>query len=71
MLEGTRQGLGVHLATNQASSMLTFSERYAGATTDVQRAAFIGAGEALLAIHNPGSLSQGTGMYVSPWLRPL
>ena len=57
-------GTAVYLASNQAFSMLSLSQRYAAATTDAQRAMFLAAGEALLAIHNPGAISQGTGYYV-------
>ena len=61
-------GIAVYFASNQALSMLSLSNRYAVATTDAQRAMFLSAGEALLAIHNPGELSQGTGIYLSLFL---
>jgi hypothetical protein len=48
--------------------MLSLSNRHAAATTDAQRAMFLAAGEAILAIHNPGELSQGTGIYLSLFL---
>lgn len=54
-------GITVFLATNQAFSMLSLSQRYAAATTDAQRAMFLAAGEALLAIDNPGALYEGFG----------
>jgi hypothetical protein len=54
-------GTTVFLATNQAFSMLTLSRRYAAATTEAQRAAIKAAGEALLAIDNPGLPNQGLG----------
>jgi hypothetical protein len=57
-------GVGVYSATNQAFAMLSLSDRYAAATADAQRAMFLAAGEALLAIHNPGDIFQGTGYYV-------
>jgi F0F1-type ATP synthase assembly protein I len=41
--------LGLFIAANPAIEMLAVSERYAEATTDVQRAATLGAGQALLA----------------------
>jgi hypothetical protein len=57
-------GIAVYLASNQAFAMLSLSEKYAAATTDAQRATFLAAGEALLAIYNPGAIYQGTGYYV-------
>ena len=48
--------------------MLALSERYAAATTDIQRFMFQAAGEALLAANNPDSIYQGTGIYVSLFL---
>ena len=57
-------GITVYFASNQALAMLSLSERYAAATTETQRAMFLAAGEALLAIHNPGTIYQGTGVYV-------
>ena len=68
MLAATVCGLGgvvLYFASNQAFAMLSLSERYAAATTDAQRATFLAAGEALLAINNPGVLHQGTGIYIS------
>ena len=49
-------GVAVYLASNQAFAMLALSSQYAAATTDAQRASFVAAGEALLAIHNPGGV---------------
>jgi hypothetical protein len=61
-------GVGVYFASNQAFAMLSLSDRYAAATADAQRAMFLAAGEALLAIHNPGDIFQGTGNYVAYFL---
>jgi hypothetical protein len=61
-------GIAVYLASNHAFAMLSLSERYAAATTETQRAMFLAAGEALLAIYNPGSIYQGTGYYVGYFL---
>jgi hypothetical protein len=61
-------GIAIYLASNQAFSMLSLSDRYAAATTDAQRAVFLAAGEALLAINNPGATYQGTGIYMSLFL---
>jgi hypothetical protein len=49
-------GAAVYLASNQAFAMLALSNRYAAAATDAQRAAFLAAGEALLAVHDPGGI---------------
>jgi hypothetical protein len=58
-------GIAVYFASNQAFSMLALSDQYAAATTDAQRSMFLAAGEAMLAIHNPGATYQGTGIYTS------
>ncbi len=61
-------GITVYFASNQAFAMLALSERYAAATTDAQRSIYLAAGEALLAINNPDTIYQGTGIYVSYFL---
>ena len=61
-------GIAVYFASNQAFAMLALSQRYAAATTELQRSMYLAAGEALLAINNPDSLYQGTGIYVSYFL---
>jgi hypothetical protein len=61
-------GTAVFLASNQAFSMLTLSRQYAVATSEAQRATIEAAGEALLAIDNPGMAFQGAGYYVSLFL---
>jgi hypothetical protein len=61
-------GVGVYLTSNHAFAMLSLSERYAAATTEAQGAMFLAAGEALLAIYNPGSIYQGTGFYAGYFL---
>ncbi len=58
-------GIAVYFASNQAFSMLALSDQYAAATTDAQRSMLLAAGEALLAINNPGCIYQGTGIYMS------
>ena len=55
-------GIAVYFASNQAFAMLSLSEKYAAAATEAQRAVFLAAGEALLA------LQQGTGIYLSLFL---
>jgi len=61
-------GITVYFASNQAFAMLALSERYAAAASDAQRSIFLAAGEALLAVNNPDSIYQGTGIYVSYFL---
>lgn len=61
-------GITVYFASNQAFAMLALSERYAAAMSEAQRSAYLTAGEALLAVNNPDSLYQGTGIYVSLFL---
>jgi len=58
-------GIAVYFASNQAFSMLSLSDQYAAATTDAQRSAFLAAGQAVLAINNPGATYQGTGITIS------
>jgi hypothetical protein len=51
-------GAAVFYATNRALPMLDLSGRYAAATTDVERAALVSAGRAMLAVgqsHTPGT----------------
>jgi hypothetical protein len=52
-------GVAVYLASNQAFALLALSDRYAAASTDAQRAAFLAAGEALLVAHNPNGIQLG------------
>ena len=61
-------GVAVYFASNQAFAMLSLNDQYMAATSEEQRAMLLAAGEALLAIHNPGGIYQGTGMYVSLFL---
>ena len=61
-------GIAVHSVSNQAFTMLSLSDQYAAAATDAQRAMFLAAGEARLAVHNPGTPYQGTGITVSLFL---
>ncbi len=58
-------GIAVYFASNQAFSILSLSDQHAAATTETQRTMLLAAGEALLAMHNPGVIYQGTGIYVS------
>ena len=61
-------GITVYFASNQAFAMLALSGRYASATSDLQRSAYLAAGEALLATNNPAAIYQGSGIYISLFL---
>lgn len=50
-------GIAVYLATNTAFAMLSLSSQYAAATSEAQRAVFLAAGQATLAV------TEGTGGY--------
>jgi hypothetical protein len=58
-------GIAIYFPSNQAFAMLSLSDQYAAATTDAQRSMLLAAGEALLAVNNPGAICQGTGIYMS------
>lgn len=45
-------GIAAYFASNTAFNMLSLSDQYAAATTDAQRAMFLAAGQAMLAIYN-------------------
>ena len=64
-------GILTYFASNQAFALLALSGRYAAATSQIQQASYLAAGEALLAINNPGAFHQGTGIYVCMFLVPL
>ena len=53
-------GISVYFASNQTFAMLSLSDRFAAASAEQERALFLAAGEALLAIHK-----HGTGMQLS------
>jgi hypothetical protein len=61
-------GITAYFAVNQAFAMLALSQRYAEATSDQQRSLYLAAGEANLAINNPGVIQQGSGIYISLFL---
>jgi hypothetical protein len=56
-------GIAVYFASNQTLAMSHLSDRFAAAATEVEQAAIMAAGEALLAIH-----TQGAGMLLSLFL---
>ena len=56
-------GIAVYFSSNQTLAMSHLSDRFAAAASEVERATFVAAGEALLAIH-----TQGTGMLLSLFL---
>jgi hypothetical protein len=58
-------GITVYFASNTAFSMLSLSDQYVAAAIDAERFIFLAAGQAVLAINNPGSIYQGTGIYMS------
>lgn len=57
-------GITVYFASNQAFTMLALSKQYVATTTDAQRAMFLAAGQAVLAIHQNASYA-GSGIYLS------
>jgi hypothetical protein len=60
-------GIAVYFASNTAFSMLSLSDQYAAATTEVQRTMLLAAGQAMLAINrfsSPGA-HPGAGGYLS------
>jgi hypothetical protein len=68
MLAALSAGLAggtIYAAANQTLAMRTLSARYAAAATAEEGAQLLAAGEALLAMHNPGVPAQGTGLTVA------
>ena len=61
-------GVAVYFASNQAFAMLSLSDPYIVASSEEQRSLLKAAGEALLAINNPGTIYERIGMYVSLFL---
>jgi hypothetical protein len=60
-------GISVYFASNQAFAMLALSQRYAGATSDLQRSLYLAAGEAHLASNDPEAIFS-SGIYISLFL---
>lgn len=58
-------GMGVYIVSNQAFAMMALSDKYMDALGESPRVLYLAAGEALLAIENPGTIYQGTGVYLS------
>jgi hypothetical protein len=58
-------GITLAFAANQSFALIALSERFAVATTDMERAALLSNGEALLAVGNPGATLQGTSTIAS------
>ncbi len=68
-LAGGLLGVGVYLVTNQAFALWGLSHKFAEATTEAQRMAYLVAGEGLLAIHNPAGLPNlGAGPHIALFL---
>lgn len=63
-LIGGAVGVGVNFASNQALTLLALSQRYAAASGEA-RSTLLAAGEALLAIGNPGAATLSTGGLLS------
>jgi hypothetical protein len=61
-------GTTVYIVSNQALSMLHLSQRYAEASSPAEQSLYLAAGEALLAVENPGRLLQGTGVHLGLFL---
>jgi hypothetical protein len=58
-------GLGLSITQNTALSMISLSNQFVAATSEVQRSSLIAAGQAILAIHGQtGDIYQNTGVYV-------
>jgi len=64
-------GALLYALSNQAFSILSLSRSFAAALTDTQRETLLAAGEALLAIDNPGRVISGTGALLSLFLFTL
>jgi len=66
-------GISVFFATNRAFAMWSLSQQYAAAATEIQRAALLAAGQAMLSVgesHSPGTflaffLSESAGVLIS------
>ena len=54
-------GIIIFFATNQAFSMLSLADQFANASGDARRSLLLAAGEALLAVNNPGRALPGLG----------
>ena len=54
-------GIIIFIATNQAFSMLSLADQFANASGDARRSLLLAAGEALLAVNNPGRALPGLG----------
>lgn len=58
-------GIGIFLATNNPFSMLSLSNQYAAATTDVERSTYLAAGQAMLANTNQRAVGGfNTGLFL-------
>jgi hypothetical protein len=55
-------GVALCFASNHAFGMLTLSGQYAGTTTEAERSLYLAAGEALLALSNPGTAQMSFGV---------
>jgi hypothetical protein len=58
-------GITINLASNISLTMLSLSEQYSVATSDVQKDALLSAGQAILATNDPLGIFPSTSAYVS------
>lgn len=58
-------GITTYFSSNQTFSLLPLSDQYFSASTEQQRIMTLAAGQAILAINNPNTFSQGTGILLS------
>lgn len=64
-LTGGLVGIAVSFASNISLTMLSLSQRYATATSEVQKAELLAVGQTVLATNDPQAAFPGTGAYVS------
>lgn len=56
-------GVGTYFASNVTFSMMNLSAQHGAAASPEEAAMYINAGEAVLAVNNPGRMFNGTGIY--------
>lgn len=64
-------GIAISFAANISLTMFSFSQQYAGASSEGQRASLLAAGQAVLAAKDPLAVFPGTGAYTSVLLIAL
>jgi hypothetical protein len=58
-------GIAVNFSTNISISMLSISQQYAAASSEVQKSVLLSAGQALLTTHDPLAVTPSTGAFLS------